>query len=373
MKKPVYYILFTINVITAICTLLAAYGGVFNPCQFSAVPAIAAMTFPFWALLTVILAVADYFLSPKLIWLQVFMMFTCFNAMYILCPLGLGAEKPLDKSEQESAFTVLTYNGFGFKSYKDNIPAELTLKTIVEADADLVCIQEAGYTLDKMKSHSDNEDLIEMLDTLTNRYPYIIDDGNGYALYSKFKVDSVVTPVLPGSSGCVKNYRVDVRGNALSLYNIHLESIGLSNNDKELYRQLTKGEAKSDDMPKVKHMILAKLKHAFEIRAKQAEAIRKIMDVDTTGAVLLCGDFNDITYCYAMRVLMGHNLMFDAYTQSGFGPAITYRDNRFFFCIDHILYGRSLRTSKTEVIYEGASDHLPVKSHMFFKSPEKTE
>jgi len=359
----------TINIASAFITLLAAYGGVFNPEYLYAIPAIAAMTFPICIVITIIIAVVDCVAKNKFVVLQILVVLISLNALYNICPLGFGAKEPVTDEEKNSKFSVITYNTFGFASFNDGYNNELTLKALLDSDADIICMQESSVNFESLRQRfKDSEDAMDMIDTLQSRYSYSMSDTYGYTIFSKFVVDSVLTPSLPGTTGSIKNYRLSVNGHKLSLYSIHLQSIGLSYTDKELYREITDGKARTADVSKVKAQILSKLKNAFEIRAAQARAVRAILDLDKTEAVLLCGDFNDITGCYAMRVIIGGGLLSDSYTDAGLGPAVTYRDNRFYFHIDHILYGGSLSITSSEVIYEGASDHLPLKAEFFFKS-----
>lgn len=371
MKKIVFPILTILNLLSAFCTILSAYGGAVDPTYFNALPAIAAMTFPILIIITLIIAVTDCFFARRLLWVQCFVMVLGAGAIYDYSPIALGAKKPGNEAEKESQFSIMTFNAFHLKSYNGVIPEKESLKVILDSDADLICLQEAGYSLESVRDWKTCGDCTSLIDSIIDKYPNRITSSDGYSLLSRFNVDSVLSPKLPGNTGFIKNYRVNVKGNSLSLYNIHLESIGLNSDDKQLYRQITKGDATTNDVPKVRHMILSKLKDAFRIRANQAKAIRAILDVDRSDAIILCGDFNDITNCYAMRVIEGDNLLKDAYTESGFGPAITYRDSRFYFCIDHILYNSRLCPVKTRVVYGGASDHLPVKSWFFFKSDNR--
>lgn len=363
-------ILTVINFISVFCTLLSAFGGVFNPEYLSAVPAIAAMTFPVWIVVSIIMMIIDYFWLRRYFWLQVITMAACAVPIYNFCPLGLGASEPTTEQEKRSRFTILTYNTFNFDSYREDImDFGATLQIILKSDADIVCLQESAVSMDNLKFRLEKLHLnSEILDSIESRYPYYAYSNTAYTIWSKYPISNIITPKLPGTSGSIVNYRVNINGNELSLYSIHLQSIGLNDSDKELYREITKGSARSSDMAKVKSHILSKLKSAFCIRANQAKAIHNIIDIDRSDAILLCGDFNDITGCYAMRQMRNSKLEYDAYTEAGFGPAITYRDSRFYFFIDHILYGGRIKAINADVIYGGASDHLPLLAEFYFKN-----
>lgn len=359
-------LLVVINILSAVLTILSAYGGMFNPDRFYALPAMLAMAFPLVLLLMLAVFLCDLFFNKKMLWLQLFVLVFISPEITNFWPLGLGASEPIDQKEKSTVFSVLTYNAFGMNPFRDGYKYEDTFKAIYESDADVICFQEANCDIELQRQRfGGNETIMAIVDSLEKRYPYRICTAPSYAVYSKYKVKEIPTPELPGSTGTILHYEIEIAGKNISFYNVHLESIGLDSKDKELYRHLTDGKAKKGDVPKVKSQILSKLRSAFQTRASQARAIRSIIDLDRADTQILCGDFNDITGCYAMRTIMGDDLN-DAYTESAFFPGITYRDNRFYFFIDHILYGKGLKVINSNVIYGGASDHYPLKAEFYF-------
>lgn len=94
-------------------------------------------------------------------------------------------------------------------------------------------------------------------------------------------------------------------------------------------------------------------------RAKQARLIRQIAD-GITGAVVICGDFNDTPQSYAYRKIRDD--FSDAYVSTGFGPGITYNEQGFWFRIDHILYNNVLRAVDSRIVRQKHSDHYPLRA-----------
>lgn len=115
----------------------------------------------------------------------------------------------------------------------------------------------------------------------------------------------------------------------------------------------------TDLLPQAKSRLLGKLKRAGTERAKQARLIRQIAD-GITGAVVICGDFNDTPQSYAYRKIRDD--FSDAYVSTGFGPGITYNEQGFWFRIDHILYNNVLRAVDSRIVRQKHSDHYPLRA-----------
>ena len=61
--------------------------------------------------------------------------------------------------------------------------------------------------------------------------------------------------------------------------------------------------------------------------------------------------------------------MHDAYAQNAFGPTITYHGNRFYFRIDHVLYGGDMEAVDIERGDVPSSDHYPLLTTFVFDEP----
>ena len=149
-------------------------------------------------------------------------------------------------------------------------------------------------------------------------------------------------------------------GDTVRVYSCHLESIGLTQTDKHLYRQLTKLQnmSSTSDLDEVRGTLVTKLARAYRCRSLQARLLRDLIEA-TDRPVILCGDFNDTPGSFAYRTIMGDDMR-DAYAECALGPTITYHCNRFYFRIDHILYRGNFDAVKIERGTLSASDHYPL-------------
>ena len=356
MKKIVARIWIAFNILIGIITLASAYGGMVSPLRHT-FPSILAMTFSGWVVAVILLLVINLFLARKTSLINVATLLACYGAISTLSPLNFSNKgKP-----GEPEMTVMTYNVQGFLDYTANGKTSEdnpTLKFILDSGADIVALQECTSF-----DHTPNGRIAKSLvDSIARAYPYRSSGWEGQAVLSRYKLEEITLHYSPSHSFQVRGYKIDSPCGEITLFNLHLKSIGLTDEDKELYRKITDGRAArqpiKEELKEVRHDLLGKLSAAFRVRAEQAQKVKELID-SVGGTVIVCGDFNDIPGCYACREILSEGLK-DAYAEAGCGPAITYHASRFFFRIDHIFISRQLRALDTQKLSNPTSDHYPV-------------
>ncbi len=363
LKKSLVVLLLAVNIVICLATALSAFGGYFDPYKFRAIPAIAAMTFPLWIVVTPLLAAIDFFTFRKIAIVPAVTMVLCSGQFLNFCPVNIFGQSPAAPYEAE--FTLLSYNTYQFAPYDtesagDSIPNP-TLQTIIETDADMACLVETRFPVVNKRLNITRA----QVDSLKAEYPFITEAENAsITILSKYGTEACQSPELENETAACLKFKVNINNRQVTVYTVHLQSIGLDREDKELYLELTEGNARHN-IKKAKSQLLSKLSHAFKLRAAQARIIRDNIMADTAKNVIVCGDFNDISGCHAIRCLREAGLR-DAYTDAGRGPDYTYRDNRFYFHIDHILYKGDIVPVEIKVLKKGASDHYPVFARFRF-------
>ena len=343
-----------LNIACGLCTLLAGYGGYINPDKF-ALAQLANMTFPGWIVLTLILLAVNLFIRKKLAWLSVIVLVACIGPILTISPLNFTS-RSLSPDDESRTFTLLTYNVYNFRDNQSVNPewGNRTLSYILSTDADIVCLQESSNLNGVGKK--------AQRDSINSRYPYrLYSSRSGEVLLSKYHATEIDTPQPDWGSGSFCAYDVEVEGHEVTVVNCHLQSIGLTDDDKELYRELTDKELRNpsrSELSKVKNGIVTKLLAAFRIRAQQARYIKEFL-ATRKGNVILVGDFNDVPGSYAYRTIKSDGLK-DAYSECAFGPTVTYNDNRFYFRIDQMLYRGDLEAVRIKRGDLRSSDHYPL-------------
>lgn len=352
--------------VVAVLIVMSAHGGAVNP-EVSAVPAILAMTFPLWALLSlVMLAVCLAARSlRRLALLPALALALSWGPLCDFAPLNFFSSKAEPDARK---FTVMSFNTYALydilvdsvssdpKQWKREIEAGVsnpTINYIIREHPDIICGQEFPALKHNIRTHFTKW----QVDTLTRRYPWVANES-GEAVLSPWPMKPVKLRQPDSPYAWFAAGIADIQGHETLLVSVHMQSIGLDSNDKELYRELTEGEG-SKKIRQVKRQLLGKLAYAFKERALQARLLREQIDSLGIENVIVAGDFNDIPSCYALRVISGDDFR-NAFTDAGFGPIITYHANRFYFHIDHIVYRGKMRAIGFERGDCPNSDHYPV-------------
>ena len=169
-----------------------------------------------------------------------------FGALLVLCAGPILTVFPvnihflgLTQQEKEQAFKVMTYNVLNFKDNEgvQQSQGNRTLAYILETDADIVCLQEAPA----LHTLHPNGIVKAQLDSIFSRYPHYVEQTAkaGETILSKYPLKVLDTPQPDWGSGHYTAYEVDIEGHPTTVVNCHLQSIGLTDNDKELYKELS--------------------------------------------------------------------------------------------------------------------------------------
>lgn len=372
IKRNLTIAVFAFNIILAAITILAAYGGKFDP-DTTTIPAILAMTFPGWVILTVMLLIADLLFFRRMTFIPLITIIVSLSPILAFSPLNLLPAKLTDK-EKERSFTMMSYNVLGMADFMAPQPdpseppkrhcdlleemragqLNKTLSYILDTAPDLACLQEAPPAIPLAYHHVSTEQIDSLCTIFPHRTGY-----NGENVYSRFPLYPVDLRQPESVYSWFGGAMVDIMGHKTLVISVHLQSIGLNSEDKELFHELTEGQS-ATKVKQVKRQLLSKLSYAFKERASQARLLREQIDSLNVENVIIAGDFNDIPDCYALRLLAQDDFK-SAFTIAGCGPTYTYHGNRFFFNIDHVLYRGNMKAVEYRRAKEGHSDHYPVE------------
>lgn len=356
-----------LNLAVAMLTIFSAYGGTFNP-EERVIASMAAMVLPLLLIAGIVLSLVDLLFDKRLILVIAAGWAVSLPSILVFSPLHFW--KPaLTEQQQKDSFTFLTYNVLHFWDFRGEdypgVERNETLDYILSTDADVVNIQEYDV-LDTKGPWKIKESQVDSLKTL---YPYQYTDLDlKYALFSKYPFEQIELHTPREARLAMLGFKLNIKGHEIHLINVHLKSIGLTPEDKTLYKEAldlpaTKSELKRE-LKEVKSQLLSKLSEAFKIRTIQARAVRNIVD-SIGGPFIVAGDFNDIPNCYAVRTIKGKD-MHDAYAEAAFGPTITYHGDKFYFRIDQILYRGPFKAVDIERGDISSSDHNPLLATFVF-------
>ncbi len=352
MRRILRITLLAVNILAAVTLLVSAYGGHVNPLT-TTLPGMMLMVFPGLLLLALLLLVADLIWWRRLAFVQGFAILLSAPAIWNLCPLNFFSNSA---GPNERELKVMTYNVYYFIDESGPLPGDTlqrSLSAIIRENPDIVMLQES-----RGGDPSAWGDYRAQSDTITSRYPYRV-ENNSMAIWSKYPFDTIGVRQYPDPSSLFLVADVDVDGYPLTVYNVHLQSLSLSDNDKVMYYNFTRGNLASSGTDATPTSLVRKLSAAMKKRAVQAELLRSQIDSLARKNILVAGDFNDIADCWAQRTIMGGDLA-STFSAVGFGPTISYNAFHFYFNIDHILYGGNLRPLRIHRGRERSSDHYSV-------------
>ena len=345
-----------VTLVMAIALVVSAYGGTVNP-LVSPLGAVAAMFFPFVLVLSLLLLIINIIWFRKTAILSGLSLMACAGPILTYCPLNIfrPSMASIEKSHSQT-IKVMTYNMLNLDDFTKGAcsldAGNPTVNFVLAERPDILLSQESEQLVTTKKNITPQQQQL-----LQQLYPYRHVNARGMGIHSRYPVEIERVEHNDRWLYDVERYKVYLPGDTVTIFNVHLQSLGLKDGAKAVYHEITSGVA--EDMSTIRKSLIHKLTDAFRKRAIQAQVVRDVLD-SVSGSVMVCGDFNDIPGCYALRTIEGNTLK-DAYRQAGIGPAITYHADRFYFRIDHILYGggrlKPLRVWRGD---NPSSDHYPL-------------
>ncbi|MDE5568745.1 MAG: endonuclease/exonuclease/phosphatase family protein [Muribaculaceae bacterium] len=335
--------------------IVSGYAGSINPTTHPTAPALA-MTFPIWLLAALICLIITALVRWKI---------AIFGFLGILIALPPILEYspshiPRRVAEDADTFTFMSYNVFGLKSQDGEYPGDVnpTIGYILNQDPDIVCLQELGSL------HSDKNLHLTpaQLDSLHSLYPYVFVGGHAQAIFSKFPIQPIQTGFkYSGEAGSADMacFRTEIKGQTITIFNVHLQSFDLLSSDREMFSKLKRLQGSEDEIARMKNHLVNKIREAGPQRVNDTEELIRYIKKFGGPNVIVCGDFNDIPGSYPLRMLSDEHLK-EVYPEVGFGPMVTYNAGGFYFRIDHILYRGNLRPVKMNRGSIRSSDHYPI-------------
>lgn len=354
MKKLISILTIFLAALLAAAVIASAYGGTVSPLRSTA-PALLAMTFPFCALAALIGAVLCLFFSK--------ISSAILAASLLISAPSIRSYFPIhivSSDDGRCRISVMTYNVCNLTNFSnpaDTATANPTLSFIMRQRPDIAALQECAT----FATSTSAPVAPALLDSLYAAYPYRSNGPEGNAILSKFPFREIPLHYRPHHNFQVRAYTIFAPSDTFTLFNLHLKSIGLNSQDKELYRDITKGKTEGtplrSELREIRHSLVSKLSAAFRERAEQSAKVKELID-SIGGPVIVCGDFNDVPGCHAIRTICSAGLE-DAYADAATGYTITYHADRFLFRIDHILY-RGFTPTGVSRPTPPFSDHYPL-------------
>ncbi len=353
IRKFIAVILLILSIVSSIGLLLASYVQYISPVHFS-LPALMGLAFPIFVVTTVIIFFLLLPIYARYAFVPFMSLLLAIPAFLQYCPINIKHDN-IDTNREK--FTLLSYNVYYFADSKnepgfDNVQHNRTLQYIIDTNADVVALQEGHGYWGVAKGQKRTQ---EQVDKIAQLYPYHICQ-NRSRIFSKYPIKAIGDTIYTKSAN-TSIYQLDINGRTVTLFNNHLESIGLTRDDKQLYSDfITSPDSIGEKLGGIK-VFTKKFLNAFRLRALQSQYIDSVAR-EIGGNIIMCGDINDTPNSYAYHTLQkGRH---DAFCEHGLGPGYTYRADRMWVRIDHIIYQGSFSVKHIEKGRYLYSDHYPL-------------
>ena len=349
--------------IVAIVWLALCYVASFTPPASVRYLALMSLTVPF-ALAANFLFVIIWLFSRRKWWALLSVLALVFCRQMVPAVFGYHIFRQNDWSKTESSFKLMSWNVHAmgtFNNPNEKAYARGVMEAIKRESPDVLCLPEFAMSADSGK----------------RVYPQKIMAENGYR-YFRFNMDNGYGPHIWIGTAIfsrypIVNYKahqlspyiylvaadVQVNGNVVRIGMMHLQSFGLSDEDKAVIEEV-KQEKNSESIAKSRSFIW-KFNEAYIRRAAEAEKFRKSLDSSPYSVIVSC-EFNDLPYSYTYRTIRGAHA--DAFAERGIGFGRTYNQIIPTLRIDHIFYSaEQINIKAFETKYSQFSDHSPVMAN----------
>lgn len=350
------YLSLALNLIFICLLLLVAYSPYADP-QSYPLYACMGLTFPVFLFINLCFLIFWLLVRYKMALVPLVGFLLCAPQIRTYIPFNFQMQKV-----PEQSIKLLSYNVMNFNTMAKVEGENPILNYIKESEADIVCIQEFVTSTNRKYLTQEN------VDDALKKYPYKNIQklgkakGNGIACYSRFPILSArMLDVESWGNGAVV-YEIKVGNDTITLINNHLESNGLSHEDREAYESMIDAPEKEQIKKGAKHL-LNKFAKAAAVRSAQAQVVAKKIATSSHKYVIACGDFNDSPISASHRIISEE--LDDAFVQSGCGVGVSFNQNKFYFRIDNIMISKNLKSYNCKVDRSiKDSDHYPIECYI---------
>jgi endonuclease/exonuclease/phosphatase family metal-dependent hydrolase len=348
VKRFLNKLLDTIHVLVVIAMCISGYSGHISPNDYPLL-SISGLAFPLIVGVNLVFLVFWIFFYWRLLIIPIVGLLLCYQPIRQYCPLNR------EKDTSGKCIKVLSFNVhmYGIFDPEKRFNTDI-IDYIKKTGADIVCIQESlhrkYYGVDVKTVFNDVYPYQEFFEPKPSHTTHFI--------YSKYPILSKELIPIESDGNMSDAYLIDMEGDTVLVINNHLETYGLSKEDKENYENIVEGNGSNENMER---NLLKKIIKSTQIRARQAETIADYLKKYEDIPVIVCGDFNDTPLSYVHHTICKG--LIDTYVATGNGPGFSYTNNNMYERIDHILCSKhfepckSIVDSKTKM-----SDHNPIIS-----------
>lgn len=272
---------------------------------------------------------------------------------------------------QTNCIRVMSFNVRYFDRYSwvntENVQTRNNIFELINNESpDIICFQEFYSDLTPDFNTTDSLALVHGLSYFHTAYALVKSKGRSYGI-ATFSRYPIVHRDSHNFTNNIYNFAVItdivVETDTFRVFNIHFESIRLSEEDRLFINDLSRQVDTQEETVAKYRQIFSKIRFASSLRASQSKEIRTLVE-SSPYPVIICTDLNDTPSSYAYNQLT-RNLK-DAFVESGNGLGNTYIGFLPAFRIDYILYDPIFKSNSYRKIPDKLSDHYPVITNLAY-------
>jgi Metal-dependent hydrolase len=349
LKKITVQMVAGANIATIILMVLVGYSDRLNPVDHP-VLACVGMTFPFFLLINMCFLFFWLIFKIRMAWIPVLGYLLAYVPINIYMPINLQTSNLPEGTIKLISYNVCAYGG----NYKYEWGFEKVRDYLFEEDPDIVCLQEdvdtwRRYCFIHYQKKFAYNDTVHFNEELTN----------GVGIHTRFPIiHRERIPYRSLYNGSVAWY-LQVGNDTLLVINNHFEGTHLTNEARQTYKEILKGDLKGDTARTESKKLLVTLAESAAKRAPQVQAVRRYVEEHRQYPIILCGDFNDNPISYSRHEIA--EVLNDCFKSTGRGLGLSYNQKGIHFRIDHIFCSDDIQPYNCQIDNKmDASDHYPI-------------
>ena len=245
------------NVATILMMLLIGFSGYLNPEKFPVLSSLG-LLFPFFLFINLLFLVFWLVFVPRKAYIPILGFILAFSPIRKFIPLNVSREAPAD------AIKVMSYNVYLFAGWATP-KGEVNdiLQYIYDQNADIVCLQEsATHEVGQKMVDSVINARYEYRDTVRRRKK----SCDVLSVYSHFPIIGHERIRIKSASNIVAAFHLKINDDTVTVINAHLESVGLSMEDKSEFKDLVKGNLKADSAETTSKKLIDKIEEDEDVQ-----------------------------------------------------------------------------------------------------------
>ena len=350
LKKFTVQMMAGANIATIIVMCLVGYSDRLSPTEHPVLSCVG-MTFPLFLLVNMVFLLFWIVFKFRMIWIPILGYALAYVPINIYMPLNLKSVDVPDDALKVISYNVCAYGG----NFKYEQGFEKVRDYLFEQNADIVCLQEDVDTW-RRYCFQHYEKKFAYNDTVQ-----FVSEGlvNGVGIHTRFPIiRRERIPYRSRVNGSAAWY-LQVGSDTLLVINNHFEGTHLSSEDRQVYKEILKGEMKGDTARRESKKLLVTLAESSTRRAPQIEAVCRYIEAHRKYPIILCGDFNDNPISYSRHRMA--QVLNDCFVATGKGLGLSYNQKGFNFRIDHVFCSDDIHPYNCQIDSKmDASDHYPV-------------